>query len=202
MGEGESEGAAAEVANAAFQAPAAAELRTATIEAGDGSRLFMGGPDGAMIDLHRAPSCLVAPAAGDRVLVAEAGGRAYVLAVLEREGDAPLRIETDGDLELVADRISLKASVFELAAGTATLVGRAFNSMFRTIKRVAGTETVIAQSTSLSAGERVSTVAGADVQQAGVFSQHVDGALAVKSHTAIVSAKTDIRLNGERINVG
>jgi hypothetical protein len=161
--------------------------------------------DGSALSMRKAVSCLVTPEPGDRVLAAEAGGETYILAVLERAPGreaAPLRIETEAEIELVARRISLRAGVLDVLTDAVTMVGDAFNTLFRRSKRIVGSETVIARSTSLHAGERVSVIAQADVQQAGVLSQTVHGPFAISSQTAVVTARADIRLNGERINVG
>jgi len=180
-----------------------ASSRVLTVETVDRGALLVRGAEVETVAARRAVSCLVTPVPGDRVLAATAGEQCYVLAVLERaDSAAPLAIETEGDLVLSARRISIKAGVFDLVAEAANLVGHAFNSLFRTSKRVAGTDETIAQSTTVSAHERVSVIAGSDVHKAGVFSQNIESALAQSAHTAVVTAKTDIRLNAERINVG
>jgi len=177
------------------------QILTAGLDAG--GSLFVSSGDDQQFAARQAVSCLVAPAPGDRVLATFAEGRYYVLAVLERQdAEAPLIVATNGDLVLSARRVSIKAGVFDLVAEAANLVGDAFNSLFRTSKRVAGTDETIAQSTTVSAHERVSVIAGSDVHKAGVFSQNIESALAQSAHTAVVTAKTDIRLNAERINVG
>jgi len=151
---------------------------------------------------RKAVSCLVEPMIGDKVLTTRADGHTYILAVLERTAEAPLKIATEGELQISARSLAIKTGVFDLVTEAANLVGHAFNSLFRTSKRVSGTDTVIAHSTSLNAQERVDMIAGADIQQAAVFSQNVEGPIAQNSHTAVVTAKTDIRLSAERINVG
>lgn len=179
------------------------QSRVLTVETCDGVCLVVHSREGETVPARQAVSCLVSPVAGDRVLTTFADGQCYVLAVLERaQVDAPVRIETPGDLVLSARRISIKAGVFDLVAEAANLVGHAFNSLFRTSKRVAGTDETIAQSATVSAHERVSIIAGSDVHKAGVFSQTIESAMAQSAHTAVVTAKTDIRLNAERINVG
>lgn len=56
---------------------------------------------GGRYDARRAVSCLVAPAVDDTVLVAIAPtGRAWVLAVLDREQGAPTEIAAEGDLHV------------------------------------------------------------------------------------------------------
>src|SRR5262245_61668150 len=77
------------------------------------------GPDlrvsarGRELGAQLAPSCVVAPSPGDRVLLVHAGEEAYVLAVLKQarpgetelafERDVTLRVK-DGRLRLLADR--------------------------------------------------------------------------------------------------
>lgn len=181
----------------------ASSAQVLTLGCEEAGSLFVNSADGQKVAVRKAVSCLVAPAAGDRVLATLADGHWYVLAVLERQDYAvPMRIETEGDLVLSARRVSIKTGVFDLVAEAANLVGDAFNSLFRTSKRVAGTDETIAQSTTVSAHERVSVIAGSDVHKAGVFSQNIESAMSQSAHTAVVTAKTDIRLNAERINVG
>jgi len=191
------------VAETAPLATITAQAQVLTVDLDETGTLLVTDPEGQKTAARQAVSCLVAPAAGDRVLAAFADGTYYVLAVLERQdAEVPLRIETQGDLVVSARRVSIKTGVFDLVAEAANLVGDVFNSLFRTSKRVAGTDETIAQSTTVSAHERVSVIAGSDVHKAGVFSQKVESAMAQSAHTAVVTAKTDIRLNAERINVG
>jgi hypothetical protein len=74
------------------------------------------------LDARRAVSCVVAPELHDEVLVAEVGdGRAYVLAVLEREEGARARLVFEGDVDIEAPRgrVGMKA-----AGGVAITSGR------------------------------------------------------------------------------
>ena len=183
----------------------APELLVLVVDSVEDRRFLARAADGSILAMRHAVSCLVTPIPGDRVLTVQAGGEIYVLAVLERAPGmeaVPIRIETDGEFDFVARRISFRAGILDVFADAVTMVGDAFNTLFRRSKRIVGSETVIAKSTTLRAGERVSVIAQADVQQAGVLSQTVDGPIAINSHTAVVTASADIRLNGERINVG
>src|SRR3954470_9732764 len=57
-------------------------------------------PDG-VLGARRAASCLLCPELGDNVLVGgENDESAFVLAVLERAGDGPARVDVDGDMQL------------------------------------------------------------------------------------------------------
>lgn len=181
---------------------AASDVATIVCRHRDG--LFEGSRDGSAVTLQRAVSCLVEPQPGDQVLTACHGGKTFVLAVLQHGADttAAMRIDVDGDLYICAKRVTFQAEVFGVVATTVTMMGSACHTLFRHARRIFGTEEVTAQSTSLRAGDRVAVIGNADVQQAGVISQRAEGAIAVQSETAVLSAKADIRLNGERINVG
>jgi hypothetical protein len=76
---------------------------------------------------RRAASCLLAPELGDEVLVALVEGRpAYVLAILEREGSLPSRVELDGDASITTPHGRLSIASGEgldiVAAKDATVV--------------------------------------------------------------------------------
>lgn len=180
-------------------------LPEVTVDSVSGREITGRTADGSALTMRQAVSCLITPMPGDQVLTATAGGTTYVIAVLERPaaGNAPaLRIETEGDIEFIARRISLRASIVDVVGDAMNMMGDAFNALFRRSKRIIGTDTTIAKSTTLRTGDRVAVVAGADVQHAAAASQTVEGPIAISSHTAVLTANADIRLNGERINVG
>ena len=64
-----------------------------------------------------APSCLVRPEPGDRVLVWRTGRDRIALAVLERRGSRVLAIATRGELSLEAARIAVRAEQVHFSAG-------------------------------------------------------------------------------------
>ena len=176
----------------------------ATVESVEGDDFAILLTDGTGTKARRATSCLVSPAPGDKVLAVQVEGVAFVLAVLERhpENHVPLRIETAHELEIVAERITIRSRFLGMLANKVTAVGDTWNSLFLETQRVVGVERVTAKSTTLNAEERVAVIAGADVQRSTVFSQQVDGPAAIKSKTTVITSDSDIRLNGERINVG
>lgn len=61
-------------------------------------------------DAPLAPSCLLQPEVGDRILVVEDSHESYVLEVVRRESDKPARVSVEGDLELaVGGRLRMVA---------------------------------------------------------------------------------------------
>ena len=92
----------------------------ATVVRVEGAELVVRAVGHAEWRARRAVSCLVAPVAGDLVLVASAGdGAAWVLAVLERTEGAPGELAWDGDLKVGASgRVSIAAQEgVEIASG-------------------------------------------------------------------------------------
>lgn len=75
----------------------------------DGSTYIVETEDGE-VRARRATSCLLAPAAGDLVLLAAVNGTRYILAVLEREEGAPSHLVSEGDLQIRLQRGSLGLS--------------------------------------------------------------------------------------------
>ncbi|POF33774.1 DUF3540 domain-containing protein [Roseibium marinum] len=172
------------------------------IVAGKKGGLVLRDQGGGERTFRKAVSCLVTPQVNDRVLTAGIGGQTYVLAILEREAGETLKIESSGALEFSAKRIAFKTGFLDILAETVTMAGNAIHSLFRRSRRIVGHDETMANSSSLKANDRAVVIAQADVSHAGLVSQKVDGPLAVKSRTAILSSDGDIRLNGERVNVG
>ena len=85
------------------------------------------------LDAKRAVSCLVAPELHDEVLVSVLGdGRAYVLAVLEREAGARTKLVFEGDVDLSVPRGKLDLRAAEgvaIASGKAVEVTSATMSL-------------------------------------------------------------------------
>jgi hypothetical protein len=79
-----------------------------------------------------APSCLLAPATGDRVLVVHGGEEAYVLAVVKRAAGAEARLTFDRDvsIEAPAGRLKLTAQEgMEITSKRVRLVTEAFDTI-------------------------------------------------------------------------
>ena len=182
-----------------------------------------------LLDASRAASCLVAPTAGDTVLVAEASGRAWVLAVLSRaDQDAvATRIEADGDLEIVAPRgrvtvaardgieavtaaaaklsareLSVQARVASLMVDAAEIVGGAVNAAVDRWALQAGTATTVAERLVQRARLAVREVAELDQVRAGVL--RITGKDAVQVHGKLVALTADdlAKVDAAQIHMG
>lgn len=91
-------------------------------------------------------SCLVVPEVGDIVLVGEADGTSYIIAVLHRRGEAPMRLAVPdgarlespgGSLAIAADRLVLAAKERTVAAESLNVTGARVQARFGAVSLVA-----------------------------------------------------------------
>ncbi len=176
----------------------------------------------AEVSARRAASCLLAPAVGDRVLVAtEERGNAFVLAVLEQREPGATTIAVDGDLNLrsihgkvtvaaqegidlvAASVLRLASSVLEVNAFEAMhVVGGAVQAELDKVKLLARTCDAFYERVSQRAKRSFRVVEELDQVKA----RHIDYAAAGTAHlrgeNALVSAHDLVKLNAEQIHVG
>ncbi|MET1412167.1 DUF3540 domain-containing protein [Roseibium sp. HPY-6] len=175
------------------------------VERLEGQDILTRHEDGTVQKSLRAFSCLAQPEPGDLVLTAENAGKTYVLAILERPSGSdqtPLALTSETPIRMKAPRISFETPVFELAAGSISFVAGLFHSLFKESNRIAGVDRSSSASTTQTTGSRLTVVHQSDVQKAAEFSQTVNGGMVVQSKTAVINTESDLRLNGERVNVG
>ncbi len=161
---------------------------------------------GGEVSALRAVSCLVEPAPGDTVLLARAGDRAFVLAVLERPvrpGEAPpaRRIASAGPIEIEAPEVTVRAGTLSLVGRTVSLAGRLFTAVFRQSRRITGREEVRAVTRTVRADTQVVRVDGAERDHYGVHAIRVDGAATHAAQSTFFRAEADIRFDGERFTL-
>lgn len=77
-----------------------------------------------------APSCLLQPEVGDRILVVEGSRESYVLDVVRRASDKPARVSVEGDLDLAVGgrlRMVAKEGLDLVSQRAVRLLGRSFD---------------------------------------------------------------------------
>lgn len=160
---------------------------------------------------RRATSCVVEPAPGDTVLVAETDAGAFVLAILARSVDIPAVISVPDTPEatLAQDRLSVRCDELTVDATSTTVRSRIARVAGRTLNAVAERLDVVARTLRRSADHDFShartatrTVEGAETVTAGELMLEARTALAQRGHIVLVDAREDVRINGERITMG
>jgi hypothetical protein len=176
--------------------------RDASVETGDGGRIYA----------VQAASCLLAPVIGDRVLICQESGEAFILAVLSRSETTRAEISVPD-----ADHLSIKARrevVLEAPAlhfGTRQLTvlaekifqtGATIVSHFKQMVETVGDKSINARTISTRAASRTASIDEADILNARSLIQTIDGVSTQTSEIALVTARRDVRLDGERVSVG
>ncbi|MBO3761702.1 DUF3540 domain-containing protein [Ciceribacter sp. L1K22] len=161
---------------------------------------------------RQAASCLLAPAMGDRVLVHVGDRDAFILAVLERQSERVAELGVPGATDAVlqvAGRLGVKAATISLAAPRVELMARALlqageslTSNFRRITETVVDKIVGARTVTTTAQSRTTAVREVDVLEAGSLVQTISSVVTQNSEIALITAKRDVRLDGERVSVG
>lgn len=182
----------------------------------------------AEVTCRRAASCLLAAEPGDTVLVASTSrGESWVLAVLERDGEARARLEVEGGLDLrvrngelrvaadggatlvterrvgvVSAGVDVHTEEASVSVGTLNLLGRLVRAETEAVQLVA--ERVDSWVTRISQrAERVYRVVE-DFEQlrARRVDHRVTTHLSVQAENATLAAKELVRLDGSQIHLG
>ncbi len=175
---------------------------------------------------RRATSCLVEPVIGDRVLVADGGGEAFVLAVLERDPGVVTTLATDGDLELAprgklvvtaptgihlatARDMTLSATTLEAVADEANLVWKVIRVASRTLDaQIARVDVSAEESTTLigrvfSKAKRVfRIVEETETLRTRQLDVVAETNLRMHGDTTLVTATDLVKIDGKQIQLG
>jgi hypothetical protein len=182
--------------------------------------------EGGEVVARRAPSCLLAPAPTDRVLVALVP-EAFVLAVLERDavrksevvfdGDAVVRsrhgrldldasegvrISTHKAIELVSRTMSLASGKAELFIEDLTAVAARARASFDEAGLVAKTVDTVAERMVERAARVFRFVSELDQLRARHFDYRAEHSAQIKGENTVVVAREVARMDGEQIHIG
>ena len=179
--------------------------------------------DGEERPAARAPSCVIQPMAGDRVLLAMAGpGRedlATIIAILGREetgpatlsvaGSAALRIaskdlslEAEERLRLAAPRLDAEAGEARFRVTALHMVGDLLSGFVRSLEWASESIDSVARRIRSHAGQQTRIVEGVDHLKAGTALHRAENAYSLQGGQTVITARGDVRIDGERINLG
>lgn len=184
--------------------------------------------DGGTIEAKRAMSCLLDPAAGDRVLVALIGdGSAYVLAVLEREGEAPGTLSLDrdltvalpegrlsvvtgqgvamasgGDVSVVAPSVNVKAVDGQLGIERLAVAGQHLLAEFANMKVAAQVIDSVADRVRQSVKRAYKIVSELDQIKAQRVDWKAEKTMHLHGENTVMSADELVKVDGEHIHMG
>ena len=146
-----------------------------------GARMTLAGGATALT----APSCLVRPRPGDRVLVWRTEARRLVIAVLERVGDGEATvIGSEHGLVMEVPWLSVRAERVELSAGEVLTSARAVHEVSRVSTR--------------SADLRVADI-GTDVRRAKTARDEVEGTFVQRLGTWVSDTAREARITARAV---
>ena len=183
--------------------------------------------DGSVIRAQAAFSCLVTPVAGDSVLVNLSGDDYYVLAVLERNVEQDMTLAfpasvkmaaADGQIDLVA-----KNDINLLSTASANLVSSQINmttaeisinsakltahvteieSHSQSAKLYSNMLSTVAKQMTQKTENLMRWVEGVETLSIGNLIQKIRHNYTSHSNQSVITARKDMRIDGERIHMG
>jgi hypothetical protein len=194
-------------------------------EAGD---KFVVHTDAAVYRAGRAASCLLEPAAGDKVLlVTDTEGGDYVLAVLERAdgrnatlsipGDMEIRmssgrlkvssrdgigLQTPGDIAMQGSRLQVDALKGDVTIQDLSLVGEAWRSCVDRVKTVGKTFDSILERCHQRVSRSYRVVDELDQVKAKQIDYHAETSLQLHAKYALMTADELVKVDAEQIHLG
>jgi hypothetical protein len=193
----------------------------------DGAAVWVDTGD-ATYEARRAMSCLIAPLAGDVVLlgVGEDGG-SHVLAVLDREGGEPAQIAVDRDLTVALPRgrftVAAQEGICLATAGEATVasrsvsvtaaegrvsldrlayLGRHLRAEVTHVRHVGTVLDAVLERVSQRVKRSFRRVEEVDQVRADQIDYTAKNQLGLHGHDAFVTAEQLVKVDGEQIHVG
>jgi hypothetical protein len=174
-----------------------------------------------------AASCLLSPAAGDRVLVAHAGEEAYILAVLRQSSDGEARLMFDKDVSLsvpqgrlrvvaqegveIASPESLSVRVkslaanaeqFQVAFSLLNLVGQSIATKSKKVRVVAETVDTVAGRIYERAVNFLRRTDELDRVEAKNMELRAEHLVHVHGENAVTTAEELVKIDGSQVHVG
>ena len=159
----------------------------------------------------QAASCLLSPQVDDVVMCSESDLGIHVLHVLDRSERERATVSAPGAKRLVLEQpaIDVRTGDFDASAARArveveqlhlfsrlvAVVAGGFELVADRVKRIARLETT-------STEDSVRTVRNTDTLRAGHILHDASEVMCLRSEVAVIEARGDVRVNGERITMG
>jgi hypothetical protein len=184
--------------------------------------------DSGLYRVKRAVSCVVQPEVDDLVLVSLSSlGGGYILAVLERAQGAKATLSFDSDVDirtsegslsiaskqgidlastesinLIASRLGIASSEGDINISRLTFLGGFFEGSLETVKLLARTFDSITERFFRRTKRSYRFIEDTDQVKAGSLNYIADKSLMLRGTFSQMTAKEDVHIDGERINIG
>jgi hypothetical protein len=181
------------------------------LEADEGAGEVRVAFDGGEHLVKRAASCLLAPEAGDSVMVCGPNATSlYIIAVLERSADKPSRlllgqdaqIAAQGKLSITSDELLIRVRHATTLIDQLSSFGRELTASIGKIKLVGNLFESFFERVSLFAGHSARTVEGVDQVRSASIDYRAEQSLNLQGSEIIATAKTLVKVDGGQIHIG
>ena len=191
----------------------------------DNARFTVTLEDGGDVIARKAASCLLLPAAGDRVLLT-LSPEPFVLAVLERDESqeavlsvaSDTRLRVDGKLTLqspeqvsvrsgglfglVAQSVKVHSNSTEIASRILTAVAKSATAKVESAGLVAQQLNIVAERITEKAARVFRTVTEFDQLRARHFDHRADGNARISADSTVITARQVVKMDGEQVHIG
>lgn len=183
---------------------------------------------GRSLEARRAASCLLAPAPGDRVLVASGGSAVFVIAVLERgeadvdaielgrgvaldvDADRSVRVRGATNLELCASEVitatspevRVRAERASVIAKKVEAIGASVESSFDQVRQFGRILEVVADEVSTRVKRSLRIVSELDQTRANAVEIRAEGVVTIHGENTAVTARQVAKIDSNQIHIG
>lgn len=204
--------------------PLPSSIVAGTIKGGKDKRWMVETTNG-LVNACPAFSCLVAPLAGDSVLIAEHDGHYTILAITERKqaemaltfpGDVSLNsvsgrvcinsenisLTAGDDLTMLSSQCSTTASKCQFNSGKMQINSHELEARTQVVKWFGKSLDAVIDRVSQHAQNVMRRVEGVETLNVGNLIQTARNTLSTNAKRATISTEKDLKLDGERIHMG
>lgn len=177
----------------------------ASVRAKSDDAVHVAAENGAVFPARRALSCLTDPEPGDQVLVLRSRqtAEAYVLAVLERRGDARVALVSPRDTELrSAGALSIVARETTLVSPTLSVHSTLTRLHAASVTAVLGTVDAIVDRVVQRAKQVFRVVEQLDHLRVGHADYEAKGTMSLHGANTTLTAEGLVKVDGEQIQLG
>jgi len=198
----------------------------ATIQGGFGND-YMVLSERGVFRANKAYSCLVQPLPGDKVLISSNGNEHYILAIIERTDTHNMTLAFPGDValeakvgainlisseqisltsasktQLTSSEIGVTTAKMNIQANECSVMGDKAVSRWREINVFSSAMNLVTERLTQRIKNSFKTVEGLDQQTSLNFLQTIGKTLSIRSRDAVITARKDVKIDGERIHMG
>lgn len=198
----------------------------ATVQGGF-NREFMVQSNRGVFKAKQAFSCLVTPEAGDKVLVNQCQQQSYIIAIVERPnnndatvafaGNAKLEAP-NGDIQLTSSgtinltsaqqtqittsELTLHSVNTKVTSENIAVTGDKLTSHWQQANFITKALNLVTESLTQRIKNSFKTVEGIEQKKSLNYLQSVDKTLSIRSRDSVITARKDVKIDGERIHMG